>query len=177
MSSNKPQLRTVSFEVPDDLHHKLKIKVAHQGVSMKAFLTDLITKAVKDVDVPQDEFAGKTQITLDENWTKTKPYGFRFKGQAYKGFKSWVRGYEAFCRELAAVDPTRFEDLPNNPVFRAGHKRELFTYTPTNLRKALDTGSRVYVEGSLAANGFRDNIRDLLDEFGIDGKDLELSIR
>ena len=44
--------RKIHVDLPRDIHRKLRIKAALEDVSLQAFVTRVLTAAVKDVELP-----------------------------------------------------------------------------------------------------------------------------
>lgn len=114
---------------------------------------------------------------INEDFSYTRPYGFKLDGQAYADIVTWRRLYELICQELATQDLARFKNLPNNPDFMSKFGNRAFTTDPDALRVASDVGHGVFAEVHYSANSIIANIRRLLDEFGIPHSELFIYLR
>jgi len=114
---------------------------------------------------------------LDEGYTFKRPYGFRFGGQAQSGINTWRRLYELICLDLAKRDPERFGRLPDDPRFTTRRGNPSFTRDPQALRSAMALPGGIYAEVNLSANHLLDQIKGLLDTFGVERESLRIYLR
>lgn len=114
--------------------------------------------------------------SLSDDFCYKRPYGFLLKGKAFKNITTWRRLYGEFCRQLAIIDPERFRGLPDNPKF-IGRRNRCFSRDPEKLYVKLEIANGVYAEGNSSANSMRDNMKKLLEEFGIDPEELKIFLR
>ncbi|WP_295882606.1 hypothetical protein [uncultured Thiohalocapsa sp.] len=114
---------------------------------------------------------------IDEDFTFKRPYGFRLGDNAKSDIKSWRRLFELVCFQLAAEHPERFATLPDEPRFTSSRGRPYMARDPQAVRMPVALPSGVYAEAHMSANGLRDQIRALLDTFGIDHGTLRIYLR
>ena len=55
---DKPKLRKIHIDLPEEVHRKLRVKAALEDRSMQAFVAQVIAEAVDDVVIPE---TGKTK--------------------------------------------------------------------------------------------------------------------
>jgi len=115
--------------------------------------------------------------TLDENFTYKRPYGFVLGNAAYKGIKTWKSLYFQILKELKSKDPKRFSCLPTEKRFISRRGNPLFAENEDNLRFFEKMPAGFYVEINLSANQIRNNIKELLDYFGIDYTKMRIYLR
>jgi hypothetical protein len=114
---------------------------------------------------------------LDEDFTFKRPYGFQLGDEAQAEVNTWRRLYELLCLHLERHSPERFARLPDDPAFTSRRGNPSFTRDPTTLRSAMTLPSGVYAEVNLSANHLRDQIKALLETFGIDRHALKIYLR
>jgi hypothetical protein len=114
---------------------------------------------------------------LVEDFTYKRPYGFILRGVAYKDILTWKHLYEAICRILADLDPSRWAALPDNPGFTSAQNRKAFSRDESDLRGPLPAIRGIYPEAHYSANSIRDNIVKLLREFGVNHDELRIYLR
>lgn len=114
--------------------------------------------------------------SLSDDFCYKRPYGFLLNGKAFKNITTWRRLYAEFCRQLAIIDPDRFRGLPDNLKF-IGRRNRCFSRDPEKLYVKLEIANGVYAEGNSSANSMRDNMKKLLEEFGIDPEELKIFLR
>lgn len=114
---------------------------------------------------------------LDEDLTFKRPYGFQLGDEAQAEVNTWRRLYELVCRHLARRDPERFARLPEHPSFTTRRGNPNFSHDPQALRSAMVLPSGVYAEVNLSANHLRDQIKTLLDVFGLDRQAFRIYLR
>lgn len=114
---------------------------------------------------------------LDEDLTFKRPYGFQLGDEAQVEVNTWRRLYELICLFLERRDSQRFARLPDNPDFTTRRGNPIFICDPKTLRSAMALPSGVYAEVNLSANHLRDQIKALLDTFGIERQALRIFLR
>lgn len=114
---------------------------------------------------------------LDEDFTFKRPYGFQLEEVAESNIKTWRRLYELFCRHLAERDPARFAGLPDDPRFITRRGNPIFSRDPQSLRSAMSLPGDLFAEVNLSANHLRDQMKSLLDAYGINRQSLRLYLR
>ena len=114
---------------------------------------------------------------LEEDLTFKRPYGFQLGDEAQTKVNTWHRLYELICLHLERHDPQRFARLPDVPGFTARRGNPIFSRDPKTLRSSMALPSGVYAEVNLSANHLRDQIKTLLDTFGIERQDLRIFLR
>ncbi|MFB1485769.1 MULTISPECIES: hypothetical protein [unclassified Thiocapsa] len=115
--------------------------------------------------------------SLEEDFTYKRPYGYRLGDEAQSGVTTWRRLYELICLHLARHDPERFSRLPDEPAFTTRRGNPYFTRDPVALRAAMALPSGIQAEVNLSANHLRDQIKALLNYFGIDQAALSIYLR
>lgn len=115
--------------------------------------------------------------SLDENFTYKRPHGFVLDGRGTTGVTTWQRLYELVCQQLFARDEGRFRGLENHPEFVSNRGHHTVTGDRTTLRKPLAVSADLYIEANLSANGIRDVIRRLLEEFEIPTDRMQIFLR
>lgn len=115
--------------------------------------------------------------TLDEDFTYRRPHGFVLDGQAITGISTWRRLYERVCHQLARRDPGRFRALPENGAFMSNRGHREFNANAAELRSPMLLAEGIYAEINHSANGLRDLMRDLLEQFGIPSDQFRIYLR
>jgi hypothetical protein len=114
---------------------------------------------------------------LAEDFTYKRPYGYRLEDEAQSEVPTWRRLYELLCLHLARRDPERFARLPDEPAFTTRRGNPQFARDPALLRSAMPLPGGVQAEVNLSANHLRDQIRTLLQHFGIEPSALRIYLR
>jgi hypothetical protein len=134
-------------------------------------------------DVPGDnqriirELDKETPHSLDEDFTYKRPFGFVLGEFARKDIVTWRRMYELTCRHLAQLKPEVFRGLPTNPSFVSRRGNPSFATDPGRLRAAMRVSDEIYAEINLSANSLRDNMRELLQAFGLPADAMRVYLR
>lgn len=115
--------------------------------------------------------------SLDEDFTFKRPYGFQLEEVAESNIKTWWRLYELVCRHLAKRDPVRFAGLPDDPRFITRRGNPIFSLDAQSLRSAMSLPGGIFAEVNLSANHLRDQMKLLLDAFGLERRALRLYLR
>jgi hypothetical protein len=115
--------------------------------------------------------------TLDESFTYKRPYGFVLGQAAYKGIKTWRNLYVQVLKELKQHQPQRFANLLDEEKFISSRGKSWFSRTGKDLRDPVRLEPNFYAEGNLSANNIRDNIRVLLEHFGIAYQEMAVYLR
>ena len=114
---------------------------------------------------------------LNESFTGHKPHGFEFEGGPYTSITSWRGLYSAICSILARRDPGRFMALIREYPAGSRKTRKDITTNSVDLYETISIGveiegMQIYAEGTRNAEQFREQLRILLDWFGIDHSSL-----
>ena len=123
------------------------------------------------------ELDNSTAHTLDENFTYKRPFGFVLGNSAYKGLKTWKNLYLQVLKELKIKDSQRFAKLPDEEKFISRRGNPLFSRKKDGVRLAERFGSDFYLEMNLSANQIKSSIKDLLEYFGINYKEMKIYFR
>lgn len=115
--------------------------------------------------------------TLDESFTYKRPDGFVLGKGAYKGVKTWRNLYLRTLAELQSIDAELFSRLPQEEKFISKRGNPWFAVTEKEFRFAVKLPSGIYAEGNLSANNIRDNIKELLEHFGLDYQEMKIYLR
>ena len=114
---------------------------------------------------------------LESDFTYKRPYGYQLGDAAQANVRTWRQLFEIICRHLARLDPERFARLPDMPDFTTRRGNPNFSRDPLVLRSAMALPSGIYAEINLSANHLRDQIKALLDTFGIERQSLRIYLR
>lgn len=138
--------------------------------AMSAERTAATERMIRDLDQQEPH-------SLDEDFTYKRPYGFKLGDEAQSGIVTWKRLYQLLCYHLERRDPQRFQQLPNNPAFVSRRGHPAFSRDPQVLRLPMKLSAGISAEANLSANHIRDQIKILLDEFGVDRSSLRIYLR
>jgi hypothetical protein len=105
---------------------------------------------------------------LNEDFTFKRPYGFRLGEDAHADIYTWRRMYELMLLILRERDRARYAALPENRAFLTRRGNPGFSRDPMTLRSAMELPDGIFAEANLSANGLRDQIKLLLQEFAIE---------
>jgi len=114
---------------------------------------------------------------LLEDFTFKRPHGFIFRSRATTGITTWQRLYELVLRQVFDEDPERFGTLFGHPDFTSNRGNITFTQDPQRLRKSMEIHDGVFAESNLSANGIRDILRRVVENFGIPTDQLLIFLR
>jgi len=107
---------------------------------------------------------------LSENFTYKRPYGFVLRGRAFEKLVTWKRLYLLVCQVLLEIDRAPLQWLAESgPPY--------FSTTPEALRSPMQIANGLHAEANLSANGIRDQMHRLLDEYGIPEAELRIYLR
>lgn len=115
--------------------------------------------------------------SIGEDFTYKRPYGFILKGRGYKDIVTWRYMYELFCNQMAELDTTRFNSLPDHPELVSNRGNPAFSRDPGALRVAMPLPQGMQAEINLSANNLRDHMRKLLKIFGIPESEIVVFLR
>lgn len=122
------------------------------------------------------ELDKKEKHYLSENFTYKRPYGFSFKGKAYKDVKTWKRVYILFLKQLSETE-RNFKNIINESSFVSKRGIKAFSTSGNELRSAKKINKHLFVETNLSANYTRDRMLEVLDVFGYKEKDFVVYLR
>jgi hypothetical protein len=124
-----------------------------------------------------DVFASYETISLKQEWSYRKPYGFLFRGKSFPWKRNWIDLYQSLCEVLRDTDSERFDTIPDRREIISSHGNPYFSRDPKRLRTSIKVGDSIFAESNLSAKLIRDNIRRLLRIFEIPETDLTIYIR
>ena len=114
---------------------------------------------------------------LNEDFRYKRPAVFTVGGLPFDGTNTWSQVYETRCRQLATLKLPVFDALPDNPDFTSRKHNKYFSRQAGDLRVPRDFGRGVLAETNLSANQIRDNIRLLLETFGLEASSFSVYLR
>lgn len=122
------------------------------------------------------ELDKKEKHYLSDDFTYKRPYGFNFKGKAYKDVTVWKRLYVLFLKYLSQHEPD-FKNVIFDSKFisKRGHKS--FSTDEKELRSPLNVTENIFAETNLSANDTTDRMLDVLEAFGYKEKDFVVYLR
>ena len=126
-------------------------------------------RIIKELDKKEKHF-------LTENFTYKRPYGFSFKGKAFKDVTVWKRVYELFLKYLAQHEPD-FLNLINDTRFITKRGNKSFSSDKKELRSPLRIIEDLFAETNLSANHITGRMVDILHVFGYKEEDFVVYLR
>jgi hypothetical protein len=114
---------------------------------------------------------------LDEDFRYKRPAIFTLDGVPFDGTNTWSQVYKTICRHLATLKPAVFDALPENPKLTSSKGNKSFSRQASDLRTPQDFGRGIFGETNLSANQIRDNIRRLLETFGLEASAFSVYVR
>ena len=113
---------------------------------------------------------------LTEDLTYKRPYGFSFKGKAYRNVHVWKKVYELLLKQLEKNEPG-FSRLTSDSRFISNRGNKSFSKSENDLRSPLKINNNFYAETNLSANHISNAILKLLDVFGYSEEDFIVYLR
>ena len=123
------------------------------------------------------ELDRETAHGLDEDFTFKRPFGFILDGKATTGLTTWQRLYQLVCERLIAQDEGRMRSLCDHPDFVSNRGNRTIEHDPQKLRKPMMLAGGLFIESNLSANGIRDVIRRLLEQYAIPAEKMKVYLR
>jgi hypothetical protein len=125
----------------------------------------------------KDVFASYETITLKQEWSYRKPYGFMLRSKSFPWKCNWIDLYQSLCEVLRDIDGERFDTIPERREIISTHGNPYFSRDPKRLRTSIKVGDSIFAESNLSAKLILDNIRRLLRIFDIPESDITIYIR
>jgi hypothetical protein len=127
--------------------------------------------------IPESEPPGTYGVlSLYDNFTFKKPYGFILEGFTYKGIYTWKSWYIKVLEVLKEKNTEKFNNLPEEELFTSRRGKSLFTRNKNELRVA-ERANGFYTEVNLSANDLRKIVIKLLKYFSINPDDMKVYIK
>ena len=117
----------------------------------------------------------KDYLTVNDDFTYTKPKGFRFIEGVYKEANSFKDLYIEILNELYDKDPALFQSIENKSRFN-GVKKPYFAKEKSKLHKPVKIG-QIYAETHFNTNQIRNMLIRLLKLFDLEENELKIYIR
>lgn len=116
------------------------------------------------------------KVTLDHDFTYTKPEGYRlFRGEIIK-INSYYELYINLCEYFYKLDPVIFRSFTEKTDFN-GRKKTYFSLEKNKIRNAKSIGNSVYIETKFPANKIRDLLIKIFNAYKLSFDILEIFIR
>jgi len=115
--------------------------------------------------------------SLEEDFSYKRPVGFKVGDLSFPDLNSWALIMENLCMHLFSLDPDKYQEAPDNDKLLSVRGNKFYSRIPEDLRVPREFCGGVFVETNLSANQIRDNIKKLLQVFGIPGRSFEVFLR
>lgn len=122
-----------------------------------------------------DEGSKKDFLTLSDDFTYTKPKGFKFIEEQYKEANSFKDLYIEILQELLKKDPDIFYSVENKARYN-GTKKPYFSKDSFKLQKPVKVG-HMYVETHFNTIQIRNMLIKFLKLFNLEEEQLKIYIR
>jgi hypothetical protein len=119
----------------------------------------------------------KVPHSLEEDFSYKRPVGFKVGDLSFPDLNSWALILENLCMHLFSLDPDTYQETPDNDKLLSVRGNKFYSRIPEDLRVPREFCGGVFVETNLSANQIRDNIKKLLQVFGIPGRSFEVFLR
>lgn len=169
-NDNSAEFSRVSTKIEQQLKQFFSINPEDEELEKESADNFQRARIIKELDRTEPH-------SLDESFTYKRPFGFVLGKSAYKGLKTWRSLYLQTLAELKSSDPKRFSHLPQDENFISNRGNPWFATKQSVLRAPVKFAPGFYVEANLSANNIRDNIKDLLEHFGLNYKEMKIYFR
>lgn len=116
------------------------------------------------------------KVTLDHDFTYTKPEGYRLYRGEIVTINSYYDLYVSLCEYFYKLNPVIFRSFPDKTDFN-GWKRTYFSLEKSKIRNAVLIGNSVYIETKFPANKIRDLLIKIFSAYNLSFDILEIYIR
>lgn len=116
------------------------------------------------------------KVTLDHDFTYTKPEGYRLYRGEIVSISSYYDLYVSLCEYFYKLNPVIFRSFPQKTDFN-GWKRTYFSLEKNKIRNAVLIGNSVYIETKFPANKIRDLLIKMFSAYNLSFDILEIYIR
>ena len=116
------------------------------------------------------------KVTLDHDFTYTKPEGYRLYRGEIVTISSYYDLYVSLCEYFYKLNPVIFRSFPQKTDFN-GWKRTYFSLEKNKIRNAVLIGNSVYIETKFPANKIRDLLIKMFSAYNLSFDILEIYIR
>ena len=116
------------------------------------------------------------KVTLDHDFTYTKPEGYRLYRGEIVTISSYYDLYVSLCEYFYKLNPVIFRSFPQKTDFN-GWKRTYFSLEKNKIRNAVLIGNSVYIETKFPANKIRDILIKMFSAYNLSFDILEIYIR
>lgn len=139
-----------------------------------------LSESVNDMDLPDyDKYTVDNSVeqSLYDDFKHKRPHGFKLNNKQMVVVNSWIGVYIKLCELLCAIDSDKFKNLEHNPKFM-GSRRKYISTDKSELSIPLKINDVTYIETEHGgANGIRNLMIKLLQEFDFDIKDFVVYYR
>lgn len=134
----------------------------------------------KDIQLRLKEFElskiTTNKVTLDHDFTYTKPEGYRLYRGEIVTISSYYDLYVNLCEYFYKLNPVIFRSFPQKTDLN-GWKRTYFSLEKNKIRNGVLIGNSVYIETKFPANKIRDLLIKIFSAYSLSFDILEIYIR
>lgn len=134
----------------------------------------------KDIQLRLKEFELSkiitNKVTLDHDFTYTKPEGYRLYRGEIVTISSYYDLYVNLCEYFYKLNPVIFRSFPQKTDLN-GWKRTYFSLEKNKIRNGVLIGNSVYIETKFPANKIRDLLIKIFSAYSLSFDILEIYIR
>ena len=134
----------------------------------------------KDIQLRLKEFElskiTTNKVTLDHDFTYTKPEGYRLYRGEIVTISSYYDLYVSLCEYFYKLNPGIFRSFPQKTDLN-GWKRTYFSLEKNKIRNGVLIGNSVYIETKFPANKIRDLLIKIFSAYSLSFDILEIYIR
>lgn len=134
----------------------------------------------KDIQLRLKEFElskiTTNKVTLDHDFTYTKPEGYRLYRGEIVTISSYYDLYVSLCEYFYKLNPVIFRSFPQKTDLN-GWKRTYFSLEKNKIRNGVLIGNSVYIETKFPANKIRDLLIKIFSAYSLSFDILEIYIR
>lgn len=134
----------------------------------------------KDIQLRLKEFElskiTTNKVTLDHDFTYTKPEGYRLYRGEIVTISSYYDLYVKLCEYFYKLNPVIFRSFPQKTDLN-GWKRTYFSLEKNKIRNGVLIGNSVYIETKFPANKIRDLLIKIFSAYSLSFDILEIYIR
>ena len=161
MSEGKEGVAALNTGDADDKNKTL------DGILDGKYKARVVTYTQKRVRDGKSELPVGKWLSLDEEFSYSKPTAIRLGSYEWSTLSSWKGTYMRVLRSLARDYPELFSELPEKRII--SHRRVLFGSNGDAMKSPQRIGS-LYVETNLSAANIAKLLMGLYDHFGLQGE-------
>ncbi|MDO5018322.1 MAG: hypothetical protein Q4E02_03390 [Lagierella massiliensis] len=176
-NSTKEQEELINRAIEENCSNKTPEELKEHLKFLKKIYNSI---KIDDLQLRLDSFENAKipikKVTLDHDFTYTKPEGYRlYRGKLIE-VNSYQKLYINLCNYFYKLNPKIFRSFPQKTEFN-GLRRQYFSFQKYKIKNPTLIQNQIYIETKFTSNKIRDLLIKIFKAYNISFKNLDIFIK